>query len=34
VKTFIDRNVDEISTTLESVIIQKADPTIGKIFSG
>jgi myosin heavy subunit len=34
VKTFIDRNVDEISTTLESVIIQKGDPTIAKIFSG
>ena len=34
VKTFIDRNVDEISTTLEQVIIQKGDPIVSNIFAG
>jgi len=34
VKTFIDRNVDEISTSLEQAIITKGHPLVSKIFSG
>jgi hypothetical protein len=32
--TFIDRNVDEISTSLQSCVIQKGDKDISNIFAG
>ena len=34
VTTFIDRNVDEISTSLQSCVIQKGEKTISNIFAG
>jgi hypothetical protein len=34
VKTFIERNVDEISTTLELCVLTKADNIVASIFSG
>lgn len=34
VKTFIDRNKDNLSASLENAIIEKGDPLIAKIFQG
>jgi hypothetical protein len=34
VKTFIERNVDEISPSLETCMLTKAEPLISSIFSG
>lgn len=34
VKTFIERNVDEISSSLETCMLTKAEPLISSIFSG